>query len=37
MPGVDRLSVDLVAGAAEEAAKLGIPVVALFPYTDASR
>ncbi|MGH6870843.1 MAG: porphobilinogen synthase [Rhizomicrobium sp.] len=34
MPGVDRLSVDLVAGAAEEAAKLGIPVVALFPYTD---
>jgi porphobilinogen synthase len=36
MPGVDRLSVDLVAGAAEEAAKLGIPVIALFPYTDAS-
>jgi porphobilinogen synthase len=34
MPGVDRLSVDFVAGAAEEAAKLGIPVVALFPYTD---
>ncbi len=34
MPGVDRLTVDLVAGAAEEAAKLGIPVVALFPYTD---
>ena len=36
MPGVDRLSVDLVAGAAEEAAKLGIPVIALFPYTDPS-
>ena len=36
MPGVDRLSVDLIAGAAEEAAKLGIPVVALFPYTDPS-
>ena len=36
MPGVDRLSVDLVAGAAEEAASLGIPVVALFPYTDPS-
>jgi porphobilinogen synthase len=36
MPGVDRLSVDFVAGAAEEAAKLGIPVVALFPYTDPS-
>jgi len=34
MPGVDRLSVDLIAGAAEEAASLGIPVVALFPYTD---
>jgi porphobilinogen synthase len=34
MPGVDRLSVDFVAGAAEEAAKLGIPVVALFPSTD---
>jgi porphobilinogen synthase len=34
MPGVNRLSVDLAVGAAEEAAKLGIPVVALFPYTD---
>ncbi len=34
MPGVDRLSVDLAVGAAEEAAKLGIPVIALFPYTD---
>src|ERR1700743_1083589 len=36
MPGVDRLSIDLVAGAAEEAAKLGIPVIALFPYTEPS-
>jgi porphobilinogen synthase len=36
MPGVDRLSVDLAAGAAEEAASLGIPVVALFPHTDPS-
>jgi len=36
MPGVERLSVDLAAGAAEEAAKLGIPVVALFPWTDPS-
>ena len=35
MPGVDRLSVDLVAEAAEEAVALGIPVIALFPYTDA--
>jgi porphobilinogen synthase len=34
MPGVERLSVDLVAGAAEEAARLGIPAIALFPYTD---
>ncbi len=34
MPGVERLSVDLAVGAAEEAASLGIPVIALFPYTD---
>jgi porphobilinogen synthase len=34
MPGVERLSVDLVPAAAEEAAKLGIPVIALFPFTD---
>jgi len=34
MPGVARLSVDLVPAAAEQAAKLGIPAVALFPYTD---
>jgi porphobilinogen synthase len=33
MPGVDRLSIDLAAGAAEEAAGLGIPAIALFPYT----
>jgi porphobilinogen synthase len=37
MPGVDRLSADLAVEAAEEAAKLRIPVVALFPYTDPSR
>jgi len=37
MPGVDRISVDLVRGAAEEACKLGIPVIALFPYTDPAR
>ena len=35
MPGVDRISVDLVAKAAEEAQALGIPAIALFPYTDA--
>jgi len=36
MPGVDRISPDMVAAEAESAAKLGIPVIALFPYTDAS-
>ena len=34
MPGVSRLSSDLAVGAAEEALKLGIPAIALFPYTD---
>jgi len=34
MPGVERLSVDLVAAAAQEAAAFGIPVIALFPFTD---
>lgn len=34
MPGVNRLSVDLAVIAAKEAAGLGIPVIALFPYTD---
>jgi porphobilinogen synthase len=33
MPGVERLSVDLVVAAAKEAAQLGIPVIALFPQT----
>jgi porphobilinogen synthase len=36
MPGVERLSVDRAAKAAAEAAELGIPVIALFPYTDPS-
>ncbi|MGZ5928970.1 MAG: porphobilinogen synthase [Rhizomicrobium sp.] len=36
MPGVERLSVDLAVAAAEDAAKLGIPVIALFPSTDPS-
>ena len=35
MPGVERLSVDRAVKAAREAAALGIPVLALFPYTDA--
>ncbi len=34
MPGVERLSIDLVVEAAREAQGLGIPAVALFPYTD---
>jgi porphobilinogen synthase len=34
MPGVDRLSVDLVVAAAEEALELDIPAIALFPFTD---
>jgi porphobilinogen synthase len=33
MPGVERLSIDLAVKAAEEACTLGIPVVAVFPYT----
>jgi porphobilinogen synthase len=37
MPGVERLSVDLAAEAAQEAARLGIPVIALFPHTDPKR
>ena len=36
MPGVDRLSVDNAVAAAHQAAELGIKVMALFPYTDAS-
>ena len=36
LPGVSRLSVDRAVSAAEEAAALGIPCVALFPYTDAA-
>lgn len=31
MPGVDRVSVDLLLGVAEECVALGIPVMALFP------
>ena len=34
MPGVERMSVDLAVAAAEEAASLSIPAIALFPYTD---
>ncbi|MEQ8700592.1 MAG: porphobilinogen synthase, partial [Bauldia litoralis] len=34
MPGVDRYSVDRAVAAAERAATLGIPALALFPYTN---
>jgi len=34
MPGVERLSVDQAVREAERAAKLSIPCLALFPYTD---
>jgi porphobilinogen synthase len=37
MPGVERLSVDCAVAAAEEAAHLGIPVIALFPNTEDSK
>lgn len=37
MPGVDRLSIDNVVAAAEEAAALRIPAIALFPNTDPKR
>jgi len=34
MPGIERLSVDEAVRAAERAARLAIPCIALFPYTD---
>lgn len=34
MPGVERLTIDQALGAAEDAAHLGIPAIALFPHTD---
>jgi len=34
MPGVERLSVDRVVAAAERAARLGIPAIAVFPFTE---
>ena len=36
MPGVERLSVDEAVKAAKEAKSLGLPALALFPYTDLS-
>ena len=37
MPGVERLSVDEAVRAAERAAKLTIPCLALFPYTEPDK
>jgi porphobilinogen synthase len=37
MPGVERLSIDNTVAAAEEAASLGIPVIALFPHTEDAK
>ncbi len=34
MPGVERLSIDLAIEAAKEAFELGLPAIALFPYTE---
>jgi porphobilinogen synthase len=36
MPGVERLSLDLLLPVAEDCVRLGIPVMALFPVIDAS-
>jgi porphobilinogen synthase len=37
MPGVDRLSIDLLVEAVGEAVELGIPAVALFPATEPAK
>jgi len=37
MPGVERVSVDLLLKVAEECVALGIPVLALFPVVDADK
>ncbi|WP_327788139.1 porphobilinogen synthase [Marinimicrococcus flavescens] len=37
MPGVERLSVDLVVAMAERAARAGVPAMALFPVTPPER
>jgi porphobilinogen synthase len=36
MPGVERLSIDLLLPVAEDCVKLGIPALALFPVVDGS-
>jgi len=37
LPGVERLSIDMIIDAAREAASLGIPAIALFPVTPADK
>ncbi len=37
MPGVERLSIELLVERAAKAAELGIPVIAVFPATDPAR
>ncbi len=37
MPGVERLSTDLLGAAAVHAQSLGIPVIAIFPFIDAAK
>ena len=37
MPGVERVSLDLLLPVAEDCVRLGIPVMALFPVIDAKR
>jgi porphobilinogen synthase len=37
MPGVERLSVDLIVEAAKSAADLGIPAIALIPFTNPAK
>jgi porphobilinogen synthase len=34
MPGVDRLTIDRLVAKAREARDLGVPAIAIFPYTD---
>jgi porphobilinogen synthase len=37
MPGVNRMSIDLLVNEVAAAAKLGIPAIAVFPETDAAK
>ena len=37
MPGVERLSLDLLLGVAEQALELGVPALALFPVVEADK